>query len=179
MSSRAAQRYARAVCEVGRETGSLDKLAAEVETFASIVRKSEEFRHMAASPAVGEAARNQVLDDIADRLGTSDPTRRLVKLLGERGRLLTLPDVADELANMLDEDAGIVRATVRSATPLADGYRDRLRQRIERATGKKVLVTFEVDAALIGGVVTQVGDRVIDGSVRGKLDRLAESLRQG
>ncbi|MCC6522451.1 MAG: F0F1 ATP synthase subunit delta [Polyangiaceae bacterium] len=180
MSSRAvAQRYARALFEVGREGGSLERLVRDLSAFADVARTSADFRAMAESPAFTEAMRTEVLGEIGGKLGVAPETLRLVQVLADNGRLAALADVADELALLMDVEQGIVRATVRSAVPLKDDYRDRLRRRIEEATGKKVLVHYEVDASLIGGVVTEIGDRVIDGSVRGKLERLGESLRQG
>lgn len=173
-----AQRYARAIFEVGRESGTLERLAREIGSFAELARSNGDFQGLATNPAFTEAMREEALDEIGARLSAAPETTRFVKILAQNGRLAELPGVADELASMMDEAQGILRATVTSAVALKDDYRDRLRRRIEENTGKKVLIHFQVDPKLIGGVVTQIGDRVIDGSVRGKLQRLSESLRE-
>ena len=99
-------------------------------------------------------------------------------MIAERQRMSLLPDLVRVVEGMADDHLGVVRGTVTSATRLDEGYRGKLRSKLEEATGKKVLLLFEEDANLIAGIVTQIGDRVIDGSVRGKLNTLAESLRQ-
>jgi F-type H+-transporting ATPase subunit delta len=119
-----------------------------------------------------------VIEELGARLMASTTTVRTVAMLAERQRLSLLPDMAALLGEMSDEHVGVVRATVRSSKKLSADYLARLAQKIEAATGKKVVITSEEDPTLIAGIVAQIGDRVIDGSVRGRLDRLSASLRQ-
>jgi F-type H+-transporting ATPase subunit delta len=98
-------------------------------------------------------------------------------LLAQRQRLSALPDLVAAYNALSDEHQGILRATVRAAKLLTPGYLERLTKKIEEATGKKVVAEFQLDHSLIAGVVTQIGDRIVDGSVRGKLEQLRQSLR--
>ena len=115
---------------------------------------------------------------VAKRVKANTTVERVVQMLAERKRLSILPEMAGMVAEMADEHQGVVRATVTSARPLAPAYVKKLSAQLESSTGRKVVVTTQQDPNLLAGVVTQIGDRVIDGSVRGRLDRLARSLRQ-
>ena len=178
MSQTIARRYARAVFELGRENGSLGALVGEFSRFAEAYAASEELRELDHLPSLTDATRRAVLADLGKRLGASEAAVNTLSLLADRQRLSLLPDVAALLLEMSDEHEGVVRATIRSAKQLTPAYVNRLVERIRATTGKKVLITTEVDPALIAGVVAQIGDRVIDGTIRGRLDRLSASLRQ-
>ncbi len=178
MSQAIAKRYARAVFELGCENHTLAALVAEFARFAEAYALSPELQELDRLPNVTDATRTAVLTDLGKRLQASDSVVRTLGLLAERQRLSLLPDVAQLLAGMSDEHEGVVRATIRSAQKLSPAYVQRLAERIREATGKKVVITTEEDPALIAGVVATIGDRVIDGTVRGRLDRLSASLRQ-
>ena len=173
-----ARRYATAVFELARESEELEAVASELGEFARIYAENDDFRLAVSSPRLAEADRTMIVSEIAKRLKATSITTRTVSLLTTRQRLAILPDLVRVLNEQTDEHLGIVRAHVRGATRLSRRYLDRLQKRIEKATGKKAVLTFEEDPSLIAGVVTQIGDRVVDGSIRGKLDQLAESLRQ-
>jgi F-type H+-transporting ATPase subunit delta len=102
--------------------------------------------------------------------------QRFVLLLLDRRRITALPAIARAYRELEDQHIGRVRAQVVSAQALAAGDLDRVRQSLEKRTGKKVLIEASVDAALIGGVVARVGDLVLDGSVRTQLASLREKL---
>jgi F-type H+-transporting ATPase subunit delta len=170
-----ARRYARAVFELGRESQS-ETLAREIDSFAQLYQEQAELRAVLDNPLVHDDARDGILRDVGERLGLSDLALRSLRVLIQNRRTSALPALAEELNRLTDETQGIVRATVTSAGPLSSAYLDRLRGELERSTGKKVVVTHETDASLIGGVVTRVGDRVIDGSLRAKLSQFRDSV---
>jgi F-type H+-transporting ATPase subunit delta len=178
MSQAIARRYARAVFELGRDTNTLDKLTTDMRRFADAYASSSELRDIERLPNITDAARRAVLVELGKAIGASEAAVNTVALLADRQRLSLLPDVASLLMELSDEHAGVVRATVRSAHKLSPAYVAKLSERIQQATGKKVVITTEEDPSLIAGLVAQIGDRVIDGTVRGRLDRLAASLRQ-
>lgn len=171
-----ARRYARAVFELGKESGSLTKLIEDVKSFASAWDASEELREVLGNPLVPSDAREAILKDVGQRLGMSELSVNTLRLLTRRGRLSALPDLAAQLARLADEDAQVVRAEVTSAAPLDSVYLKKLQTELEKATGRKVVVTTAVDPSLIAGVVTKIGDRVIDGSARARLSSFRESL---
>lgn len=172
----AARRYARAIFEIGKEEGSLAKLTQEITSFAEVWSQSAELRQALESPLLDDASSDGVLKEIGERLGLSPTGHKTVRLLGLRRRLPALPDIARELARLVDEEGKVVRAEVLSAAPLSPDYLNRLKAEIEKATGSKVVITHRQDPSLISGVVTRIGDRVIDGSALSRLRTFRDSL---
>lgn len=177
MSQAIARRYARAVFELGCDTNTLEALVAELGRLAEAYSSSPELQELDGTPNVSDSARRSVLAELGKALSVSQPIVNTATLLADRQRLSLLPEVAALLVELSDEHAGVVRATIRSARKLSPAYVEKLAAKIQASTGKKVIITTEEDATLIAGVVAQIGDRVIDGTVRGRLDRIAASLR--
>lgn len=177
MSSEAvARRYARAIFELGKEGGNLPALTREISAFGETYAGSEELRNVLDNPLVPEEQREAVLVEIAGRLGVSPIGNSTLRLLARRRRLAAAPEIARQLARLADEDANLVRATVTSAGPLSESYLSDLKAALEKSTGRKVAIVHQVDPSLIAGVVTKIGDQVIDGSVRARLASFRESL---
>lgn len=171
-----ARRYARAIYELGKEAGTLSRLTQELDDFAAMYSGHEELRGLLDNPLLPEAERESLLKELCSRMGLSETSQSTLRLLGRRRRLPALPDIARQLARLADEDQGLVRAVVTSAGPLNEAYLARLRAEIEKAIGKKVAIAHRQDPSLIAGVVTQIGDQVIDGSARARLSSFRESL---
>jgi F-type H+-transporting ATPase subunit delta len=171
-----ARRWARALFEIGKEGNNLADLSKDMASFAAVYDASEDLRNVVDNPLVSEQARESILRDIADRLGICDIAKNTLRLLATKRRLAALPEVARQLARLTDEDANVVRAIVTSAGPLGEGYITKLRAELEKATGKRVSIEQREDPELIAGVVTQIGDRVVDGSIRARLRSFRESL---
>jgi F-type H+-transporting ATPase subunit delta len=109
----------------------------------------------------------------------SGPVQNLIQLLLRRGRIEELGRVAAEFRRLDDRRQGITHATVTSAAPLSQDDVRALTARLEQSTGGRVALTTQVDEALLGGLVVRIGDRLIDGSVRGRLERLRNQLISG
>ena len=171
-----ARRYARAVFEIGQETRSLDTLTREIQDFAGVYSGNAELRDVLSSPLVAADARDAILKDLSAALKLSETAERTIRLLSMKGRLPILPDLARQLARLTDEEGALVRAQVISAGPLSQGYLDKLKAELEKATGKKVTITHEQDPSLIAGVVTRIGDRVIDGSALARLRSFRDAV---
>jgi F-type H+-transporting ATPase subunit delta len=173
-----ADRYARAIFELGVEGNQLKPLTDQVESFARTYHESDELKTVLDNPLVPEPEREAILRDVANRLGLSPLAVNAVRLLAARRRLRALPDIARRLGTLSDERAGILRATVTSAVPLSEPYYEQLRGVLERATGRKIVIERRQDPTLIAGVITRIGDNTIDGSVRGRLAELERRLLQ-
>ncbi len=171
-----ASRYAQALFEIGVENRNLAKLTDEVGAFAVAYEASEELRSVMDNPLIPDKQREAVLVELAQRLNLSEVVKNSIRLLIHRRRLTVLPALAQALRKMSDDKEGVLRVTVTSAKPLGESYARRLQAELEKMTGKKIMLTREVDASLIAGVVTRVGDTVIDGSLRTRLDELREDL---
>ena len=171
-----ARRYAKALLELGTELGTLDALVDEVTAFAAAWHASPELRNALENPLVAHDAKKAVIVELATRLGVSTTTRNTVLLLVDRRRAKTLPHLAQTLREMADTRKGLLRAEVTTASPLSDGYYSRLQVQLEAMTGKKVVVDRRTDPTLIAGVVTRIGDRILDGSLRTRLESMRDAL---
>jgi F-type H+-transporting ATPase subunit delta len=171
-----AARYAQALYELGVEQGNLPALTDEVRRVSAVYNSSDELRSVLGNPLVEQSARQAILHDVLARLAVGPITQNTVKLLAQRRRLLVLPYLARALERLTDERSGVVRATVTTAAQLPESYFSKLKEQLEASLGKKVLLERELDPTLLGGVVTRIGDRVIDGSLRTRLQRMRQTL---
>ena len=171
-----ARRWGRAVFELGKESNTLAALSRDMTAFAELYASNDELSGVLENPLVPEPSREAILRDVADRLGLSETAKNTLRLLAKKRRIVAIPEIARQVARLVDTDAGVLRAEVTSAGPLTEAYLGRLKGELEKATGKTVVVTHKQDKSLIGGVITRLGDQVIDGSVRARLDSFRESL---
>ena len=173
----AARRYAEAAFEVAVRDDAVDAWRGELDTAAAIV----------ADERVGRALANPSIA-LEERTATAEATfgpvvgRKVLNLIGlmlRRGRIEELPRLAAEFRRLDDERQGITRATVTSALPLEPDEVRALTERLERTTGGRVALDTQTDPSLLGGLVVLLGDRLIDGSVRSRLERLRNQLVSG
>jgi F-type H+-transporting ATPase subunit delta len=171
-----ARRYAKALLELGTESGQLDKIVDDFATVADAWATSAELRNALENPRVPHPNKSAVMGELADQIGATPTTRNALLLLVDRRRVRALPHLARSLSELADARKGLVRAEVTTATPLSEAYYGRLQAELERLTGRRVLVDRKTDSALVGGVVTRIGDRVFDGSLRARLESLRDRL---
>lgn len=171
-----ADRYAKAIFELANEAGQLTQVAEQFATVAQVYSGSKELRGVLDNPVVSLEQREAILKDVGTRLGLSALALNSVRYIASRRRLAVLPDIARRLAVLSDEKAGVVRATVISATALGESYFSKLKAQLEKRTGKKVQLSREQDPSLLAGVITRIGDHTIDGSLRGRLEALERQL---
>jgi F-type H+-transporting ATPase subunit delta len=171
-----AGRYAQALYELGNEQNSLAAIREELRQVSATYEASPELRTMLDNPQVDTESRTALMSEILDRVGVSQTTRSVIGLLLQRRRVLLVPLIARALDKHADEQTGVLRAQVTTAAQLPESYFTRLREQLEQATGKKIQLERSIDPALLGGVVTRIGDRIIDGSLRARLGAMKTSL---
>lgn len=170
------KRYAKAIFALAEESHVLDRVRTDLRDFGAVWRENREFRGVFDNPAFGVEVRRRVLRDVAQSMGLHDHTRDLLCLLSDRRRLRHLPEVVESFEAMAEARSGKVRAEVVSAAALPSGYLAELAKTLGEVVGREVVVAHRVDPELIGGIVTRIGDRVFDGSVRHGLSELREEL---
>ena len=167
--------YADAFFEVARSEGHLETVEDELFRFARTLEASDDLRTTLSDAAVPADRKQGIITDLlADR--ASPVTTSLVSFVVSAGRSRDLPAIIDKLVERAAQERDEAVAEVRTAVPLDDDRRERLAAALSKATGKKVSVKVIVDPTVIGGVVAQVGDTVIDGSIRRRLEQLKEVL---
>ncbi len=171
-----ARRYAKALLEIGVQHQTYDALGKELDRAADTLRSSPELRNALENPVFSLEKRRLVMDEVARRLALSKTVRNFIMLLLDKGRIAALPDIARAHRSLVDEHAGRVRATVTSARPLDPMLETRLKTALEKQSGKVVIFDKREDPTIMGGLITQLGDTVFDGSVRTQLQELREEL---
>ena len=170
------QGYAEALFRIVKAEGELDKVEDELFRFGKLLDTHHELKQALSDQSIDRAQRMKVLEDLlADKV--SPHTLSLLAFVVEQGRARQLPQILDQLTDLAAEARQSVVAEVRSAVPLDDNQRKELAGALSKATGKKVEVKSLVDPSIVGGVVAKVGDTVIDGSVRRRLEQLKEQVR--
>jgi F-type H+-transporting ATPase subunit delta len=167
--------YAQAMFEVARAEGNLDEVEDELFRFARVLEGSDELRERLTDPTIPASRRQQIVEEL---LGgrASDTTTALVSMVVGTGRARDLTRIVSSLVEMSARENRKAVAEVRSAVPLSDDQLSRLTTALNQATGKSLEVKVIVDPTVMGGLLTQIGDTVIDGTVRAKLAKLREIL---
>ena len=172
----APRRYAEAAFEIALRDDTVEEWRADLDRAAATL-DSAELGATLANPALPLRQRVEIIQGVFADL--SDPVRNLVLLLLRRGRIRQLPRVAAEFRRLDDMRNNTVHATAVSASPLDDAEVQAITARLEQMSGSRVVLETSVDPDLIGGVLVRIGDRLIDGSVRGRLERLRNKLASG
>lgn len=165
--------YATAMFGVASAQGDVDEVADELFRFARVLEANDEFRNALSDPHLPAARRSQIVEDVLSGKAT-DTTTALVSMVVATGRARDLGRIIDAFVAMSAHAGDKEVAEVRSAIDLTEDQRTRLAAALAKATGKDVEVKVIVDPTVMGGLVAQVGDTVIDGSVRHRLNQLRE-----
>ena len=167
--------YASALFEVARAEGNLERVEAELYQVARAIEGSEELRSKLTDQALPVDLRQGIIEDLlGDR--TQPVTKALVSFVVGSGRARDLPTIIDLMVRRSADDRAEALADVRSAIPLDADQQQRLAAALGARTGQKVSVQVTVDPTILGGIVATIGDTVIDGSVRRRLEQLRDSL---
>lgn len=178
--SKAARRYAQALFLLASEQGKLDAVQADLQALGGLLAASPELRAFLGDLLLPPSRRSQVLGELFERQGQADPlVVRFLFLLAEKKRLPLLADIVTAFGQSYDQARGILRVRVTSARPLDAAQVDRIVARLRAQHGKEIRPELDVDPALLGGFVIQVGDQVRDLSVETQLQRLQRQLVQG
>jgi F-type H+-transporting ATPase subunit delta len=175
-ASASARRYATAAFNVASETGDYDGWLNVLQEFARILR-TPSARTIFMSPAVPKSQKIAAVDQLLPQ--ATPMVANFLHILAERDRLDEVPGIADALRDLINDRRGIVTAEVTTAIPLDQDMERLVAQRLAAHLGReadKVTIRSRVDPTIIGGVVARVGDRLIDDSVRGRLERLRRTL---
>jgi F-type H+-transporting ATPase subunit delta len=173
----AGRRYAEAAFQLAERDGKVDPWQRDLALAAGLAR-DERVSRAVDSPAVPFGERRQAVEQLLGKL-VSPQARNLALLLAKRGRFAILPEVSAEYDGLVRESRGIVAATVTTPAPLSAGDLAQVTARVEQLAGAKAELTMATDPTLLGGLTIRIGDRLIDASVRGRLERLRGRLVQG
>jgi len=170
-----ATRYAEALLDTAKGAGVLVETAESFAGVLEVLNGNRDLVTFLESPQVREEEKKELLQKVFGQR-VEPVLLNFFRLLIDRNRIENTRDIAEVFAELVEADQGVVRARVVTAVDLPGDLAERLRAKLATMTGKTVILEPKVDAALIGGVMVTMGDKVIDGTVRSNLDALKKTL---
>jgi F-type H+-transporting ATPase subunit delta len=176
--SSVARRYARALLSLGLDEERHEKYGDELEMVVRALEESRDAGAILRNPGYSLEHRHAAVNAIASASKLSPMVLNFLHLLVRRQRIADLPAITRAYRAMVDLQEKRVRATVTAAEPLTKADLERLREAIAGMTGRTIILDSRTDPSIIGGVVTQVGATMFDGSLRTQLERMRETLKR-
>ena len=173
------RRYARALVELGVEQQSVEVFGRELADVKDLLSREALLRQLLDSPTLALDKKAAMLADLCKVMTLSEGMTKFLGLLLSKGRIGFLAQIEENYRRQADQLSGILSARITSASQLDNTQQQAIAASLEKQTGKKVAVTVSVDASLIGGLQTEIGGRLFDGSVKTQLKRIEESLTKG
>ncbi|CAM3599245.1 ATP synthase F1 subunit delta [Sphingobacterium prati] len=173
-----ASRYAKSLIDLASEQGSLETIKTDMDSFIAVLKSSSELQAVLANPIVPLDKKKNILDALfKDKINAN--ILAFFKIMINKGRGTIVYATAQEFVREYNEVKGIVKATVTSAAPLSEANLAAMKDVLAKETNAQVILVNKVDNKLIGGFVVNIGDRQIDTSIAGKLNKLERYLNQG
>ncbi len=178
ISTGIAQRYARAVFELALEGKSIKAVEADLAVLEAALGDSTDLRALISSPLVTREQQRLAVAALAAKMKLGDIMTNALGLKAEKRRLYLLPQFIAELRRLLAEHKGEITAEVTAAKALTKAQKDKLAKALKAAAGKDVNIDLAVDESLIGGLVIKLGSRMIDTSIRSRLNALQNAMKE-
>ncbi|MEN8656594.1 F0F1 ATP synthase subunit delta [Marivita sp.] len=178
ISSGIADRYATAVFDLAKEGKELDKLEANLDDLSATLASSPELTDLIHSPVYSRDAQSNAITSVAAKMGLTKTMQNVLALMASKRRLFVLPQMINRLRDQIAEEKGEVTAEVVSAVKLTAAQSKELASTLKAKVGKDVKINATVDESLIGGLVVKVGSKMIDTSIRSKLNSLQNAMKE-
>lgn len=163
------KRYARALADFAGSLEDARELTGELELFHKVVEDSDDLRQVLLNPAfLNERA--GVVKAMANAMELDEKSVQALLYLLERDRINILDSIVEALKGILERKTGVVRAELTSSSDLPDDRYEKIREALEKLTGRKIVIEKKIDPEIIGGVITRVGSVVYDGSIKSQLE---------
>ena len=174
-----AGRYASALFALAQEQKATDKVAADLDNFNAIIASSPDLGRLVASPLFSAKDQTKALDAVMAKAGISGIAANFIRLVAAKRRLFVLRDMIRAYGALNDAAKGVTRAQVTAAHPLGDSHIADLKTTLRDVTrGRSVDVAVKVDPSIIGGLIVQLGSRMVDGSLRTKLNSIRSRMKE-
>jgi F-type H+-transporting ATPase subunit delta len=174
-----ARRYAKALLLIGKEDGQAENYRKELSEVAGLFEAQETLKQAVTNPLYEAAGRRRVLQTVIEKMKLSKIMTSFLMLLFDKGRIGFIVSISEFYGKLADDLKGVARASLVSATELSSETVEKIRLTLSKKTGKEVTLEVEQDPSLIGGIVTRIGDLVLDGSIKTQLFNMRESLKRG
>ncbi len=174
-----AKRYAKALVQLGSEGGLIDSFRDELSKVDTLFRVNSDLRAAFADPALTLVQKKSIMSELVSKTACSELVGNFLLLLVDKNRVAFLGQIVQTYEKLADEFSGVIRPLITTAFPLDDSQVTAIQSALEKKSGKKVVPQMVVDASLLGGVITQIGDIAYDNSVKTQLKRIKDILQKG
>jgi F-type H+-transporting ATPase subunit delta len=178
ISSGIAARYAKAIFDLAKEAKTLPALEEDLDVLAETLESNAEFGDLISSPVYSRDDQAKAVAEIAKKMKLSALVTNLLGLMAGKRRLFVLPALIASVKEMIADEKGEISAEITAAKSLTEAQSDKLAKALKASVGKDVKINVAVDESLIGGLIVQVGSRMIDTSIRSKLSNLQNSMKE-
>ena len=171
-------RYATALFELARDEKSIDAVKADLDRFAAMLADSEDLQRLVRSPVFSADVQSRALASVLDKAGISGISANFLRVLTANRRLFAISDVMRAFRALVAKFKGEASADVTVAEPLSDKNLDSLTTALKAISGKDVTLNVKVDPSIIGGLVVKLGSRMVDSSLRTKLNSIKNAMKE-
>lgn len=171
-------RYATALFELARDQGALEAVAFDLSRFSTLLDESEDLRRLVRSPVFSAEDQLRAITAVLDKAGLGGLVANFIKVAAGNRRLFAVPAMIADFSRLLAAARGEVTAEVTTAEPLGDAALAALKGALKEKIGKDVSLAIRVDPSLLGGLVVKVGSRMLDSSLRTKLNSLKIAMKE-
>ena len=171
-------RYANALFQLADEQGRVDAVAGDLRAILDLIGSSEDFARFVSSPAISRDDQATAVNAILEKAGADALVQKFIGVVTENGRLFALKAIIDQFLADLAARRGEVSAEVITATAIDADLENEVKKAVAKVAGSdKVSLSMRVDPSLIGGLIVRVGSRMIDSSIKSKLNRLEMTMK--
>jgi F-type H+-transporting ATPase subunit delta len=176
-----AKRYARALFAIGQEKGDeeLNKYGQELAALAEVLQSFPQLVRIFRNPVIKAQDKKIILAQILDKAGIGQVVRNFCNFLADNERLGSFQAIQEYYQTLLDEHQGILRGELVTAIKLSKDRQDKTTKDLEERLQQKLILAYQTDKNILGGVVLKVGDKIYDASLRAQLDRMKENIKRG
>lgn len=171
------RRYAKALFEIAEEKNLIEIISKQFKTFYTVWEQSKQLRQYMLTPLITTKEKKTIIEKISTTAGLNDIMTKFLIHIAEKERFASLQLIYLTFQTMVDRKRGILRGEITSAFEVDEDQLLELTKTIEAKTGKKVILSKKIQPELIGGIILRIGDKIIDGSLKGYLDRLKSSFQ--
>lgn len=174
-----AGRYALALFELAKDGDAVDQVGADLQRFLAMIDESPDLQRLVRSPVFAAEEQGRAMTALLDRAEIGGVAANFLKLVASKRRLFAVRDMIAGFHRLNDAEKNIVRAEVTVAEPLSEQHLDALKSALHDATGgQNVALDMKVDPGIIGGLIVRLGSRMVDGSLRTKLNTLRTRMKE-
>jgi F-type H+-transporting ATPase subunit delta len=171
-------RYATALFELARDENSIDAVKADLDKFDALLNESSDLKRLVRSPVFAAETQSKALTAVLDKAGIAGTSAKFLKVLTANRRLFAVSDVIRAFNALVAKSRGEANADVTVAEPLSDKNLDALKSALKTVSGKDVTLNVKVDPSIIGGLVVKLGSRMVDSSLRTKLNSIKNAMKE-